>query len=138
MPINYKQYPYNWKNVIVPQIRARSKDKCETCGIENGTTVYSIQVKKWNGKKWVYRREWYSDLNQYVDKYTKPVRVVLTVAHKNHDHSNHKVKLEDLIHECQKCHLRRDAYMKARRRVCGKWCSFPDCNKGTCLDLQPR
>jgi len=138
MPINYKQYPHNWKNIIVPQIRARSGNKCETCGVSNNTMMISVQVKKWNGRKWVYRREWHYPWEYLQNVKYKWVTVILTVAHKNHDKHNHKVRLEELIHECQLCHLRRDSYMKAKRRICGKWCSFPECNRGTCLDFQPR
>jgi hypothetical protein len=39
MPINYKDYPRNWKTEIVPAIRRRSGDRCEKCGIPNGIVI---------------------------------------------------------------------------------------------------
>ncbi len=39
MPIDYSDYPPNWKTEIVPRIRERSGDKCEWCGILNKAWV---------------------------------------------------------------------------------------------------
>lgn len=45
----------------------------------------------------------------------RPVKVVLTIAHLDHDELNHKIKLERLAALCQLCHLRYDAKEKYRR-----------------------
>lgn len=45
----------------------------------------------------------------------RPVRVVLTIAHLDHDECNHDVKLDRLAALCQLCHLRYDAKEKYRR-----------------------
>ena len=45
----------------------------------------------------------------------RPVRVVLTIAHLDHDECNHDVKLDRLAALCQLCHLRYDAKEKHRR-----------------------
>ena len=76
MPINYKQYHPKWK-LISKLIRFnRAKNKCEWCSIEN----YSINAK---GSK-----------------------VVLTVAHIDHDKQNNK--FDNLAALCQKCYLGHD------------------------------
>ena len=45
----------------------------------------------------------------------RPVKVVLTIAHLDHDELNHSVTLERLAALCQLCHLRYDAKEKYRR-----------------------
>jgi 5-methylcytosine-specific restriction endonuclease McrA len=39
MPINYQDYPANWKSEIRPRILARANDKCEECGVSNGSAL---------------------------------------------------------------------------------------------------
>lgn len=46
----------------------------------------------------------------------KEIRVVLTVAHLDHDETNWNVKDERLAALCQRCHIQYDALEKARRR----------------------
>ena len=48
---------------------------------------------------------------------TKKVKVVLTVAHLDHDEENHEVKDERLAALCQWCHLNYDAKEKYRRML---------------------
>ena len=138
MPINYKAYPHNWKTTIHRNIVERSKNKCEKCGVENGSIVISHQVKKWNGKKWVYRREWTSLTSTQVLINPKEVKVILTKAHTLHDAHNPRPGLNTILHLCQICHLRLDSYVKARRRACGKWCIYPNCTKMTCDEYSKR
>lgn len=78
MPINYKDYPANWKE-IRERILEREKHCCKFCGVQN----YS------------YRQN-----NQ--GKFT---RIVLTIAHLDHDKLNHDVQDDRLAALCQKCHL---------------------------------
>ena len=74
MPINYKDYPADWK-----QIRAcildRDKHRCKFCLVPNGTIQPS-------GKKFI--------------------RIVLTIAHLDHDRTNNDSK--NLAALCQACH----------------------------------
>jgi len=37
MPINKKDYPYNWKKLVI-EVKKRAGDKCELCGIKNYST----------------------------------------------------------------------------------------------------
>jgi 5-methylcytosine-specific restriction endonuclease McrA len=89
MPINYKKYPANWKSEIVPRIKQRDGHCCKFCGIEN----YTI---KQNGTK-----------------------VILTVAHLDHDSQNHNVQDERLAALCQACHLKYDLSRHIAKRKYG-------------------
>lgn len=47
-------------------------------------------------------------------------KIVLTVAHLDHDEENWSVSFDRLAALCQRCHLRYDAKEKARRRKSDK------------------
>ncbi len=76
MPCDYTIYPPNWKTEIRPRILNRANHKCEYCGIEN----YSINSR---GSK-----------------------IILTIAHLDHDPENWKVKDNRLAALCQACHFK--------------------------------
>lgn len=86
MPIDYNKYPPNWKTEIVPRIKSRDGHKCKFCGIDN----YAIKP---NGTK-----------------------VILTIAHLDHDAENHNVSDDRLAALCQKCHLGYDRKMRLDKR----------------------
>lgn len=94
MPIDYKEYPYNW-NEIRERILLRAKNCCEFCGIAN----YTIKHK----------------LNS-----CKITKVVLTIAHLDHDKFNHDVKDDRLAALCQKCHLAYDLPRHINNRKYGR------------------
>ena len=127
MPINYKLYPTNWKSEIVPRIIARANNCCEKCGVENYSIVYSVRR---NAKS-----TWFKTLEEALlapktneakkNKITgrleiipnpKPVKVILTIAHLDHDELNWDVTDDRLMAMCQKCHLTYDGYEKYLRR----------------------
>ena len=99
MPIDYKKYPPNWKSEIRPTILKRAENKCEFCGVENYSVVRRV----------------------YKNGFEKDVRIILTVAHLDHDETNHEVKLERLRALCQQCHLRYDAKEKYKRVMNKPW-----------------
>ena len=43
MPIDYSDYPKNWKTEIVPAVLVRAGHCCEFCGLENGQSVWSVK-----------------------------------------------------------------------------------------------
>lgn len=92
MPIDYKIYPPNWKDLRL-SVLTRAQNRCEFCGVENGSTV-----KRYDN----YGR-------------VKFVKVVLTTAHLDHDETNHQVSIDRLKALCQKCHINYDAREKIRR-----------------------
>lgn len=108
MPIDYNKYPKDWKE-IRERILKRSKNKCECCGLENHIVVSSY--KKEGKTVWVEH-----DLTQWMRaNCPKRVKVVLTIAHLDHDEENHNVKDNRLKAMCQLCHLRYDSEEKKRR-----------------------
>ncbi len=85
MPIDYSKYPPDWKTRIRPDILKRADDKCEMCGVRNGE-----MVERDGGRM---------------------VKVVLTIAHLDHDiRNNDYANLKAL---CQKCHLTLDKHQHA-------------------------
>ena len=112
MPINYKKYPPNWKTEIRPRILDRANYTCEMngCEFKHLENVLSVQI---NGK-----RKWFKHTmeNEIAYPINKLVKVVLTIAHLDHDEDNHNVKDERLAAFCQRCHLAYDAQEKKRRR----------------------
>lgn len=97
MPIDYKKYPKNWKE-IRDKILKRAKNRCECtgeCGLHHGRRCIEE-----NGKPASYAKG----------------KIVLTIAHLDHDETNHKVKLNRLKAMCQRCHLRYDTPEKKKRR----------------------
>lgn len=100
MPIDYSEYPSEWYDISADIRFRRARNRCETCGAENGRP-HPITGS----------------------------RVVLTVAHINpdkHDVRYNKERYDpgdrenNLVAECQRCHLGRDREMHAAHRRYGK------------------
>lgn len=121
MPIDYKKYPPNWLKEIRPRIMARANDKCEVCGLEHKQVVYAIKLKINENGNYKLKTIWFrvkedaerEDLMNNL----KEVKVILTIAHLDHDELNHDIKDERLMAMCQICHLRYDAKEKYRRSL---------------------
>lgn len=77
-----------------------------------------------DGGKYSLRSIWFRDMQDAQREDTgrgiRRIKVVLTVAHLDHDETNHEVPLDRLRALCQICHLRYDAKEKYRRAV-NKW-----------------
>lgn len=132
MPINYKDYPPNWKTEIRPAILKRANNCCEFCGVKN----YSVGYHYNEGG---IRGFWVTAGNEMHDKAgrgelpykqalemvkhcreccdDKPVIIVLTVAHLDHNTSNNDPA--NLAALCQRCHLRydREHHAETRRKT---------------------
>lgn len=123
MPINYDKYPPNWLTEIRPRILKRSNNTCEheCCDFKHLEYVWSVSLKK----KVV---GWYRDYDvakqvaqtlkkseDDCDVKMKEVKVVLTIAHLDHDETNFDVQDERLAAYCQLHHLRHDAQEKINR-----------------------
>lgn len=94
MPMDRSKYPPDWETIRARILtRAGSPDggpkgaKCEFCGIEN-----------------------------YTETMITGSRVVLTIAHLDHDPENWEVKDSRLKALCQSCHLAYDAEHHAKSR----------------------
>lgn len=101
MPINYNEYPANWKTEIRPAVLARAGNRCEHCGVRNHAIIHRFGKRP---SDWVYWPEGHEGDVWLLDG-KKPTRVVLTIAHLDHDKHNHQVSLDRLAALCQKCHL---------------------------------
>ena len=87
MPVDYSKYPANWKQISKRIRFERAGNRCEVCGAEN------YQPHPETGS-----------------------RVVLTVAHLNHDVNDNRD--ENLQAMCQRCHNRYDAdHRRANAKV---------------------
>lgn len=127
MPVDYRKYPKNWKSEIRPRIlkregevivdgKVKTQACCKFCKIENKAVVYK------DTEPFEYTENYLA----YIAKETNFLmtgsihkdiyRIVLTIAHLDHDETNHDVKDDRLAALCQRCHLRYDAKEKARRR----------------------
>lgn len=118
MPCDYSKYPPNWKTEIVPRVLDRAGDRCEACDIPGNASVYSVPLKIESTmfRVWVHELSDVNRLKKYTVGVVKFVKVVLTVAHLDHDETNHDVTDDRLMAMCQYCHLNYDAEEKARRR----------------------
>lgn len=104
MPIDYSKYPKNWKTEIRPAVLHRANHCCEECGVPNYAIIYRPEKGK---PDWKLMPEGYQADAMGLDgiKFTK---IILTIAHLDHDSENHEVKLERLKALCQRCHLNYD------------------------------
>jgi hypothetical protein len=129
MPIDYKKYPPNWLSEIRPRIMKRANNTCECAGCDFKHLEEVWAVKR-NGKT----QGWFRDFDE-ADKIPKSgeakrnkktgrvelvpnpkkVKVILTIAHLDHDEINHFVTDDRLMAMCQLCHLRYDAKEKYNR-----------------------
>jgi hypothetical protein len=115
MPIDYKRYPSNWWTEIRPDILKRANNHCEWCGFENAQIVHRSKKEK---KIYWFASEKESTAAEYMT-YLGAVKVVLTVAHLDHDETNLNIDYGRLAALCQRCHLRYDARERGRRRTEG-------------------
>lgn len=122
MPVDYSKYPDNWKKKIIPFILDRDKHCCGFCGLKNKQLVRSVIIKivaedgKIKNKRFWFESD--SDLvrvKPLVVGESKVVRVILTVAHLDHDEQNHNVSMDRLKALCQFCHLNYDIKEKKER-----------------------
>jgi 5-methylcytosine-specific restriction endonuclease McrA len=123
MPIDYSRYPSNWKTEIRPAILERDENCCKFCGVGNGHIVIRGKAYMNNDAFFNTTTQKYHlingvaiDADDFKATTPKQVKVVLTIAHLDHDEDNHNVKLDRLAALCQKCHLDYDRAEKKRRR----------------------
>lgn len=104
MPIDYSDYPENWKTEIRPDILKRANNKCEKCGVYN----YARGARAYNG---IFVAERYillmsNETIKIIFRELKIIKIILTIAHLDHSLDDHSY--ENLAAMCQKCHLNYD------------------------------
>jgi 5-methylcytosine-specific restriction endonuclease McrA len=102
MPCNYKNYPKDWKQ-IRERILLRENNCCKFCNVPNYEIIYR-PVK--GSSEWKLMPEG-SEADMLVDfePWIKFTKVILTIAHLDHDKENHEVSDDRLAALCQRCHL---------------------------------
>ena len=126
MPCNYKNYQPNWFTEIRPRILERAKNCCEQCFVKN----YEIILRgEWAGMK-AFKTEdgkifnaengekigehYFGEINKKPK--AKLTKVILTIAHLDHDKENFEVSDDRLKALCQRCHLVLDKEHHAEKR----------------------
>lgn len=109
MPFDLSQYPPDWPERRA-RILARADNRCEWCGVPNGVEVVRA------GDEWAYE---VAELSHRPD--VRLVKIILTIAHLDHDKRNWSVRDDRLAALCQRCHLNYDrprhiAHARAARR----------------------
>lgn len=125
MPIDYKKYCKDWKLRSRFIRHYRAQNKCECCGVKNhklilrgwfdGVEVYQdLEGAIFRADNSRYITHWYIGK---VDKQSKNkfIKVVLTVAHLDHDIKNNS--FFNLKAMCQKCHNSYDASHRKQTRM---------------------
>ncbi len=115
MPIDYSEYPPNWHSEIRPAVLERANNCCEFCSTPNYKVGFWVYTKGKEQPDFVSADVVAADIyNMGVPLEKKPLKIILTIAHLDHDKTNHEVKLERLRALCQRCHLN---YDRVRHRL---------------------
>lgn len=102
MPCDYKNYPKDWKQIRA-RILERENNCCKFCDAPNYAIIYR-PVKGEIG--WHLMPEGHeADMLVEWDPKIKFTKVILTIAHLDHDKENHEVSDDRLAALCQRCHL---------------------------------
>lgn len=130
MPCDYSKYPDNWLTEIRPRILDRAGHCCEWCQAPNGAEVVRDNTGSWHAleryiedhatQSGYYLTETYPGWDETAEG-LKTVKIVLTIAHLDHDEENQDVQDDRFAALCQRCHLTYDAPEKARRRRVKKY-----------------
>lgn len=119
MPIDYKRYPPHWEEIRTRILR-RARHRCEWCQVPN----YAYRFT-YNGTERVIDGEDVQSVREMMvyleDTPHTMTRIVLTIAHLDHDEYNWDVVDDRLVALCQRCHVRYDVQEKRRRRRVKKY-----------------
>lgn len=121
-PCDYKEYPNNWKTEIRPAVMKRAGEvrdaegniiqeaRCEECGVVNHAKGARNFKGEWLDEDRINGMN--SDSGEWNFQHIKGfpiiIKIVLTVAHLDHDINNKDVNIDRLKAWCQKCHLAYD------------------------------
>ena len=126
MPIDYKNYPSNWKTEIRPRILARANNCCETCAVKNQEWVWyhpSSDLPEMMDVKTQDKFDaahWYGNSERTIGKTPRHGYLVcLTIAH-IHDSDPYNCDDDNLKALCQTCHLRLDARHHVNNKILAK------------------
>ena len=102
MPCNYKEYHPKWSLISKLIRHYRAKNRCEWCKVQDLAVIVRNQ-----GSRYTYlNQEQYDQLSKDELRRIYCTRVVLTVAHLDHNKGNNR--FHNLAALCQRCHLNHD------------------------------
>ena len=121
MPIDYNDYPDDWKTVIRPAILERAKSCCEQCGVHDKMWVWYHP-----SLHYIFSQDVEDAIRWYgADEYTLHMHseetpangytVCLTISHTNHDITDNDY--DNLLALCQTCHLRHDTKYHTMNKI---------------------
>lgn len=115
MPMDYTKYPRNWKD-ISRRIRERDGQRCKWCGVENYAIGARDRFGNWHNENDIKNMKSSTGESLFGD-YPKMIKIILTVAHIDHDTTNNEDS--NLAALCQRCHLNhdRDHHLANRKRT---------------------
>lgn len=105
MPINYKLYPKDWK-AIRARILEREGYRCKECRIRNHAKGARDIFGNWHDEDAIDGMKSDDGFHYFGGDYPKIIKIVLTVAHLDHDVMNNTD--DNLAALCQLHHLRHD------------------------------
>lgn len=121
MPIDYRNYPKDWK-ARRRRILKRAGYRCERCGVQNYSIIQRLEEEEYlvvgRGKDFQDARR---IRNIHIDEKPRPIIIILTLSHLDHDEWNEEVKDERLAALCQRCHFQHDRQDNQMRKRYGKW-----------------
>ena len=110
MPIDYRNYPPNWRSEIRPRILARDGHCCKFCGIADRLEGWRVASGRfYTVHDWAHSYIAPADedeMAKLLKKKPKAYQIILTVAHLDHQLIDHRD--ENLAALCQRCHLNHD------------------------------
>lgn len=114
-PENKARYPDNWKAISIDIRTNRANNRCEVCGVQNysvGHWIYGEfktvdQIIEALNEKGI-------DLTMSIPLEAKPIRIILTVAHLDHQPEN--CDYSNLKAMCQRCHNNYDSKHRSQTR----------------------
>ena len=123
-PENLHRYPTDWKHIRA-HIIARARNRCEKCGLKNGTIggrtsdgvfLPAIPDQHMYGLRWPKpgTTAYCAGAAGNMHERLKIIQIVLTIAHLDHQPEN--CADDNLLALCQRCHLTYDAKHHAQTR----------------------
>jgi hypothetical protein len=121
MPWNRKDYPPDWEQ-IRERILDRAGNCCESCGLPNGAIIRKKYRDVPGPQEWdMYNSMLRADYSkQQAMSRMGFTRIVLTIAHLDHDKDNWQVTDDRLRAWCQKCHLGHDLSRHVENKKYGR------------------
>jgi len=110
-PCDYRRYPPDWQERRTCILK-RAGNRCERCGVENGAVGVRDKNGRWHTTEEIADGSLYCDYFEY-----RLIRIVLTIAHLDHDEDNWEVSDDRLQALCQRCHLRLDHKQHVHKAV---------------------